>query len=213
MKVRERLNRFKRPSRPRCSTKPSTMSGFHCGASRYFLLPGRLHRWKRVGPGDRSYAPARRPLRSFLSRALARTEGRVPSHGRVRTHVSVFLGRVSDAELIQLYADTRLGSSFVPPARGILELVTLEAFLSSKPVVTCTDSGEPCTAGPRRRGRVFVTPPTSAGLAAAMGFLVRKPGGAPEAMGRQGRPRKYRTSPGTKVSETLMTAFGLYTGS
>jgi glycosyltransferase involved in cell wall biosynthesis len=52
-----------------------------------------------------------------------------------------FLGRVTDAELLDLYADA-LAVPFVP-LREDFGLVTLEAFSSRKPVITCADSGEP----------------------------------------------------------------------
>lgn len=50
-----------------------------------------------------------------------------------------FLGRVSDEELIQLYADSF--SVFYGPFDEDYGFVTLEALKSGKPVVTCNDSG------------------------------------------------------------------------
>ncbi|PIE74386.1 MAG: hypothetical protein CSA19_00010 [Deltaproteobacteria bacterium] len=52
-----------------------------------------------------------------------------------------FRGHISDEELKDLYA----GALAVPflPIREDYGYVTLEAFASSKPVITCTDSGEP----------------------------------------------------------------------
>ena len=51
------------------------------------------------------------------------------------------LGRVSDAELVELLAACR--AVCFPPAREDYGLVTVEAFASGKPVITCTDSGGP----------------------------------------------------------------------
>ncbi len=53
----------------------------------------------------------------------------------------VFLGRVTDDELLELYANA-LAVALVP-LREDFGLVTLEAFQSRKPVLTCIDSGEP----------------------------------------------------------------------
>jgi glycosyltransferase involved in cell wall biosynthesis len=50
-----------------------------------------------------------------------------------------FLGRVSDDELRRLYANA--GAVFYAPHQEDYGYVTLEAFASSKPVITATDSG------------------------------------------------------------------------
>ena len=50
-----------------------------------------------------------------------------------------FLGRVSDEDLLSLYAKST--AVFYGPYNEDYGYVTLEAFASSKPVVTCTDSG------------------------------------------------------------------------
>ena len=50
---------------------------------------------------------------------------------------------MSDLELIKLYANA-LVVPFVP-IREDFGLITLEAFHSRKPVLTCVDSGEPAT--------------------------------------------------------------------
>jgi glycosyltransferase involved in cell wall biosynthesis len=53
----------------------------------------------------------------------------------------VFHGRVSDQELVDLYANA-LVVPFVPE-REDFGFITLESFCSCKPVITCNDSGEP----------------------------------------------------------------------
>jgi glycosyltransferase involved in cell wall biosynthesis len=50
-----------------------------------------------------------------------------------------FCGRVSDAELVELYAGAR-AIAFVPYLEDY-GYITLEAMLSGKPVITCSDSG------------------------------------------------------------------------
>ena len=89
---------------------------------------------------------------------------------------------MTDAELVQLYADA-LGVLFVPQ-REDFGLVTLEAFLSSKPVITCSHSGEPARLV-RDGVTGFVTPPDPTRLAVAMEALVHGTEQA-AAMGRQG---------------------------
>ncbi len=117
----------------------STMRGFHCNAFEYVFMPGRLHRWKRVDLIIEAMRRVKSPVKLLISgtgedekafRAMAQGDGRIS-----------FLGRVSDRQLIDLYA----GALVVPflPIREDFGLVTLEAFLSRKPVITCVDSGEP----------------------------------------------------------------------
>ncbi len=112
---------------------------FHVGAfGDYLLLPGRLHPWKRVDLVIRAMRHVQAPLRLVITgtgeaeqdlRALANGDSRIE-----------FRGRVSDAELVELYA----GAYAVPftPMREDYGYVTLEAFASGKPVITCRDSGE-----------------------------------------------------------------------
>jgi len=105
----------------------------------YAFLPGRLHAWKRVDLLVRAMAYVQRPLELRIAgqgpqeaalRALAQGDRRIHFHGRV-----------GDEELIGLYANA-LVVPFVPLQEDY-GLVTLEAFKSHKPVITCRDSGEP----------------------------------------------------------------------
>jgi glycosyltransferase involved in cell wall biosynthesis len=105
----------------------------------YVFLPGRLHRWKRVDLVIRALKYSERPVKLKIAgigedesglRLLAGSDARIE-----------FLGRVSDDALIALYANA-LAVPFVP-LREDYGYVTLEAFKSGKPVITCRDSGEP----------------------------------------------------------------------
>lgn len=112
---------------------------FRSGTSQdYLLLPGRLHPWKRVDLVIRAMCYVTVPLRLVITgtgeaeselRALAGDDRRIE-----------FRGRVTDAELVELYA----GAFAVPftPNREDYGYVTLEAFASGKPVITCQDAGE-----------------------------------------------------------------------
>jgi len=112
---------------------------FHPGAfGDYLLLPGRLHPWKRVDLAIRAVQHARSPVRLVITgigeaesdlRALAGDDPRIE-----------FRGRVTDNELVDLYAGAF--AVLFTPMREDYGYVTLEAFASGKPVITCSDSGE-----------------------------------------------------------------------
>lgn len=112
---------------------------YDSGIGDYFFMPGRLHPWKRVDLAIKAVKGSGLPLRLLISgvgeaeqtlRDLAGGDDRIE-----------FLGRVDDEKLKALYA----GALAVPflPLREDYGYVTLEAFSSGKPVVTCSDSGEP----------------------------------------------------------------------
>lgn len=93
------------------------------------------------------------------------------------------LGRISEAEKLTLYAHA-LAVAF-PPFDEDYGYVTLEAMLSAKPVITCTDSGGPIAfVAPGEAG--WVTEPTPQALAAAMDDAWRYRARSVE-MGRVGR--------------------------
>jgi glycosyltransferase involved in cell wall biosynthesis len=109
------------------------------GASRYLLVPSRLHRWKRIDLTILALRHVAAGIRVKITgsgederffRELARKDRRIE-----------FLGWVSRRRLLRLYADA-LAVVFVPRQEDF-GFVTLEAFASGKPVITCSDSGEP----------------------------------------------------------------------
>jgi glycosyltransferase involved in cell wall biosynthesis len=142
---------------------PLGFNRFHGGPyGDYVFLPGRLHSWKRVDLAIEAMRYVRAPLRLLIVgsgedehalRALAAADARI-----------VFLGRVPDTELIDLYANA-LAVAFVP-VREDYGYVTVEAFRSGKPVVTCTDSGEAALLVEHERTGLVV-PPDPASLGAA----------------------------------------------
>lgn len=118
---------------------PVLTLGQYCAAQEYFLLPGRLHRWKRVDLALRAmqYLPGDTPL--LISgtgedekyfREIAGDDPRI-----------AFLGFVSDQELLDLYANA-LAVLFLPKDEDF-GYIAVEAMLSRKPVIVCADSGEP----------------------------------------------------------------------
>ena len=117
----------------------STISGLGRGDYRYIFFPGRLHRWKRVDLVISAMEFVQAPVELIIAGAGEDEEiFREMASGDSRIR---FVGRVSDDELKALYADA-LAVAFVP-VREDFGLVTLEAFHSEKPVITCADSGEP----------------------------------------------------------------------
>lgn len=109
------------------------------GTKPYFFIPGRLHPWKRLDRLIQAIVESSKPLRLMIAgvgedeerlRALAKDDPRI-----------TFLGRISDAQL-HAYYQGALAIPFVP-VREDYGYVVLEAFASDKPVLTCTDSGEP----------------------------------------------------------------------
>lgn len=149
---------------------PTSLGGLHAGAFRHVLLPGRLHRWKRVDLAIAAMRHVTAPVELVIPgtgddaerlRALAAGDARIR-----------FPGHVSDAELAGLYADS-LAVLFMAQ-REDLGLVTFEAFGSGKPVITCTDSGEPSRIV-RNGATGLVCPPEPAAVGARIERLARAP--------------------------------------
>ena len=160
---------------------PATVTGFKPPRpGQYFFLPGRLHRWKRADLVIRAMQRLERDIPLKIAgtgedeqqlRALAGDDRRIQ-----------FLGRVSDEQLVDLFA----GAVAVPfvPVQEDYGLVMVEAFNSRKPVVTCPDSGEPLHFV-KHGVNGLVVEPTADALADALEFLIDRPERAAE-MGNNG---------------------------
>jgi len=159
---------------------PLGLEGFHPGPYEYLFLPGRLHRWKRVDLLLEAMRLVPHPLRLLVAgTGEDEADLRRAAAGDPRIE---FLGRVDDGRLIELYAGA-LAVPFVPRGEDY-GMVTVEAFRSRKPVVTCTDSGEP--AHLVRDGETgFVCAPSPAALAERLAWLYEHPEAA-AAMGARG---------------------------
>ena len=117
-----------------------TSEGFYCAEQGdYLYLPGRLHKWKRVDLAVKAMKYVTTPVKLKIAgtgdmldelRALAGDNANIE-----------FLGYVSDDEMRRLYASA-LGTVFCPMAEDY-GYILHESFKSDKPVITCTDSGEP----------------------------------------------------------------------
>ena len=145
---------------------PVLTQGHWCGAQNYFFLPGRLHRWKRVDLAIRAmrYLPHDIPL---LIAGAGSDEGFFRELAGDDPRIQ-FLGFVSDAEMLELYANS-LAVLFLPKDEDF-GYITVEAMLSHKPAIVCEDSGEPALLV--RNGRSgFVVDPDPVEIAGAMSLL------------------------------------------
>jgi len=152
---------------------PEHAEAFHAGPlGDYLYFPSRLNRWKRQMLALEALAHTRKPVRVRFSGApdnpdyLAKLESRARAlrvDGR-----AAFLGRVPFDEMVELYAGAR-GVLFTPEEEDY-GYITLEAMLSSKPVITCRDSGGP-TEFIRDGEEGFIADPAPEALARAMDAL------------------------------------------
>ncbi|MGH9443372.1 MAG: glycosyltransferase family 4 protein [Thermoanaerobaculia bacterium] len=140
--VAERLRKYNGVASEALYHPPPLAGRYRQGeAGESALWVGRLERWKRPGLaiGALVHAPAARlkivgdgPERAALE-SFARSAG-------VESRCE-FLGRVTDEELLGLFANARL--VLATAADEDYGYVPLEAFLSGKAVVTVTDAGGP----------------------------------------------------------------------
>ncbi len=172
---------------------PAREEDFFCAsAENYLFFPSRLSAIKRhtlvvealakttqpvnvIFAGVADYAPYAKELKD-----LARQHG---VSDRVK-----WLGMIEQEELRKLYASA-LGVIFVPLDEDY-GYVTLEAMLSSKPVITCTDSGGPLEFVLDKETGLLAEP-NSRALAEAMDKLWRDRTFARE-LGNAGRERYRR---------------------
>ncbi|WP_226647201.1 glycosyltransferase [Microbulbifer variabilis] len=141
----------------------------------YFFLPGRLHAWKRVDLSIRAVKSSKMPLKLLIA-GVGEDEARLRLLAGGDSRIQ-FLGAISDEELIDYYKNA-LAIPFTPISEDY-GYVTLEAFASGKPVVTCSDSGEP-TYFVRNGETGFVCEPSPDGLRDAFERLYMNKGEAGE---------------------------------
>ena len=135
----------------------------------YLLSVGRLEAVKRVDLVLRAMSHAPPPV----SLVVAGTGTMRPALESLAAELGVsdrvrFLGEVADDEIVRLYSGA-LGVIF-PPYDEDYGYVTLEAFLSGKPVITTTDAGGP-TEFVEDGVNGWVAVPDPAAIGAAIGAL------------------------------------------
>lgn len=168
-------------------------------AEGYFFLPGRLHPWKRVDLVIRAVRASAQPLRLLIAgTGEAEAELKALAAGDPRIE---FLGRISDEELVERYGRC-LAVPFVP-LREDYGYITLEAFAAGKPVITCTDSGEPVQFVAHGQNG-WICDPTPESVREAMEYCVTHADQA-ETMGKRGLDAvRHITWP--KVARRLLEA-------
>ena len=138
-----RVERFNGVTAEALYHPPRLAGRLHRGdAGPYVLSVGRLESVKRVDLAIRAmaHAPAHLALRVAGTGTQQRNLETLAASLGVADRVT-FLGEVGDDAIVDLYAGA-LGVIF-PPYDEDFGYVTLEAFLSHKPVVTTTDAGGP----------------------------------------------------------------------
>jgi len=149
---------------------------------RFAFAVGRLDRWKRLDLAIQAAACGRFHL---VVAGEGADRERLEKISKDAGADVDFRGAVSDADLLGLYASC--GAVVFTPADEDYGYIALEAFLTKKPVVTCSDSGGPLElVADGENGRVVTPDP------AAIGDAVRALLDAPEtgrAMGERGFER------------------------
>ena len=152
---------------------PPNHEKLYCAKSEdYFFYPSRISALKRQSIVVEALALTKKPVCVYFAgtpdypdyleklKALAK---KLNVTKRIK-----WLGRVSDDKKIKYYAHS-LGVIF-PPVDEDYGYITLEAMLSSKPVITCKDSGEPSVIVSHNKSG-SVCEPTPKSLAKAMDKL------------------------------------------
>lgn len=181
---------------------PLWSNPFQAGdAEALLFLPGRLHAWKRTDLIVKAMQHVKRPVRLMIAgqgdaeqrlRELAKADARIE-----------FLGRVTDATLVDLYS--RCVAVPFTPKREDYGYVTLEAFASGKPVITCDDSGEAARIVREQQGGMVVAPDPES-LAKAIEWMIDHPAES-SSMGRRGQAWVNGLH-WTTVAKRLMAALG-----
>jgi glycosyltransferase involved in cell wall biosynthesis len=137
--VANRADYFPAGIEPLVVYPPPNLEGLHCGGSDYLFASSRLDHPKRI----HLLVEAMRFVEDDLEVRIA---GEGPEQSRLKELAAEdgrikFLGYRSDVELVGDYADA-LAVVFCPYDEDY-GLITVEAMLSGKPVVTTTDAGGP----------------------------------------------------------------------
>ena len=166
----DRLRRFNGIPGEALYHPPPLAGRYRTEAGAHFAFAaGRLDAWKRFDVAIEAAAHGRFPL---VIAGTGPDEARLKKLAEKSGANVTFRGHVTDEELIALYATA--GAVLFTPADEDYGYIALEAFLSKKPVVTCTDSGGPLefvTDGATGR----VTEPTGQAVGAAAAELLSDP--------------------------------------
>jgi glycosyltransferase involved in cell wall biosynthesis len=206
-RVSERLMRSSGLASRALYHPPPAASDYRCAAGQpYVLFPSRFEHAKRQDLVLRAAREMRAP--GFV--VFAGEGGQIGAARKLAEELGVgdrvrFMGAISREELIALYANAT--AVCFPPLDEDYGYVTLEAMLSSKPLVTCTDSGGPLEfVVDGETGHVVAPEPEA--LAHALDTLLSQPARAVR-LGRAGRARYDELIPDWAcVVETLLVSSG-----
>lgn len=137
----------------------------------YLFVVSRLAPYKRIDLVVRALAE---PVAAGIRCVIAGAGEELPNLRRLAVDLGVdgrveFLGRIDDATLVKCLAGCR--AVCFPPYQEDYGLVTVEAFASAKPVITCTDSGGPAEVV-QHGVQGFICEPKPPALAEAMRTLM-----------------------------------------
>lgn len=202
-RVSERLKQFNGiDSRPVYHPPPMAGAHFTAAAQPYIFFPSRIEHAKRQDLVVRAMKEFQEP--GFV--VFAGEGGQIGAMKELAHDLGVesrvrFLGRVTRDEMLALYANAT--AVCFTPLDEDYGYVTLEAMLSSKPVITCTDSGGPLEFVVHgETGHVVAPDPVE--IARAMAAVLAAPSRA-ASMGRAGRARYAQLVPGwDRVVDTLL---------
>jgi glycosyltransferase involved in cell wall biosynthesis len=142
-RVSERMRLYNGVSSTPIYQPPANADRFYCNQQLdYVFFPSRLESLKRQELLIRAMARCRAPVAAIIAGTggaqmeLEQLISELNINNRVR-----LLGRIDDEEMRAWYANA-LGVFFGPYDEDY-GFITLEAMLSSKPVITCADSGGP----------------------------------------------------------------------
>ena len=144
--VVDRLKDFANVDREPLYPPPDRAETFHHQEyGDYVFFPSRISPYKRQLLLVEAMARVRSPIRCVLAGAPTEPDSAFQVEHR-RNVLGLgdrvrLAGSISHEEKVRYYAGAL--AVFFGPLREDLGLVTLEAFLSRKPVITCTDSGGP----------------------------------------------------------------------
>jgi glycosyltransferase involved in cell wall biosynthesis len=188
--VAERLKRYCDIGSQPLYHPPQNADRFYCDEDGgYFFYPSRLTKLKRQSLVLQALALTQNPVKVRFSGSAENPafgkELTDLAHGlRVEKRVE-WLGYITEEEKLYNYAHAR-GILF-PPVDEDYGYITLEAMLSCKPLITCTDSGGPLEFVTDHETGLVAEPSPSA-LSAAMDLLWENPGQA-KRWGEAGRQR------------------------
>jgi glycosyltransferase involved in cell wall biosynthesis len=135
--VAKRAHYFPEGAKVAVAYPPPRLSGFQCKRPEHFFTVSRLDSAKRIDLIIREYRNVASDVNLFIGgTGPALNELRAIAEGDDRI---VFLGKLTDNQILDYYARS-IAVPFVPYDEDY-GLITVEAMMSSKPVITVADSG------------------------------------------------------------------------